>query len=255
MGSYFYHCRSIFRSIRVPIYAISGGYNVMKKKRIIIATIMVMTLLLLGSVSVIVSTAETENEENDMVEEQVNETEENDSQENESDTNAEQESEAQANDEQESEEPESGNQQSSEEALIVEEDFEEVAENDKLLLKADPELGHFIVENKETGKVLRSFPNPEGMEGDTTAEPWKSHLQSPFMFTYVEFNIRKDVLKETSFLNQSGETEFKEIENGYRIEYSMPGLGFTIPIEVQLGEDHVETKVLRSEEHTSELQS
>ena len=206
-----------------------------------------MTLLLLGSVSVIVSTAEAENEENAAVEEQVNETEENDSQENESDTNEEQESEAQDNEEQESEEQEGGNQQSSEEGLIVEEDFEKVAENDKLLLKADPELGHFIVENKETGKVLRSFPNPDGMKGDDTAEPWKSHLQSPFMFTYVEFNIRKDVLKETSFLNQSGETEFKEIENGYRIEYSMPGLGFTIPIEVQLGEDHVETKVLADE--------
>src|SRR5699024_3012791 len=54
-------------------------------------------------------------------------------------------------------------------------------------------------------------------------------------------------IKETSFLNQSGETKFEEIEDGYRIDYMMPGLGFTIPIEVQLGEDYVETKVLADE--------
>src|SRR5699024_6611376 len=159
----------------VPLYLISGDYNVMKKNRIIIATMIAMTLLL-GSMSVIVLTAETDNEENASFEEQVNETY----------TDDDQEREAQVN-----EEPKRESKQLSEEILIVEEDFKKVAENDKLLLKADPELGHFIVENKKTGKVLRSFPNPDGMEGDTTAEPWKSHLQSPFMFTYVEFNIRK----------------------------------------------------------------
>lgn len=194
------------------------------------ATILAMTLLLV-STTVIVTTAETQNDENSSVEEQANETEV---------------EEEQSDEEQESEEV-SENTQPSEDILIAEEDFKLIAENDKLILKAETELGHFIVENKETGKVLRSFPNPEGMEEESTADLWKSHLQSPFMFTYVEFNIRKDVVKETSFLSQDGETKFEEIENGYRIDYIMPGKGFSIPIEVILGEEYVETKVLADE--------
>nr|WP_209974516.1 DUF5696 domain-containing protein [Lederbergia galactosidilytica] len=125
--------------------------------------------------------------------------------------------------------------------------FEKVAENTNLILRADPESGHFIVDNKKTGKSLRSFPNPEGWDEGNTSDSWQIHLQSPFMFSYVEFNVRKDVVKESSFHSQGGTVDFKKLENGFQVTYEMPNIGFVIPIEVQLEEDYVETKVLADE--------
>src|SRR5690625_2857012 len=107
------------------------------------------------------------------------------------------------------------------------------------------------------------------------------------MLKYVELNNRKDQVKELNFFNQETDVDFEKIENGFQVTYEMPDLGFIIPIEVRLKEDYVETKLLaddiidekefskedadqdpkarlvsfrlfpflRSEEHTSELQS
>lgn len=125
-----------------------------------------------------------------------------------------------------------------------EEEFELITENDHSILKADPNSGHFIVINKGTKDVLRSFPDPDGWGQGGTSDAWQSHLQSPFMFSFVEMNVRKDMVKESNFLNQQGEVKFKKIKNGFQITYEMPKIGFVIPIEVRLEKDYVETKVL-----------
>ncbi|MFC7680447.1 DUF5696 domain-containing protein [Paenibacillus sp. GCM10028914] len=123
--------------------------------------------------------------------------------------------------------------------------FEKIAENGKLLLKADKASGHFIVTSKTTGEVWRSFPNPKDWQDKLNTDAWKVHLASPFMFRYVEFNLRKDLLKETNFYAQKGViSEFEVTDQGFKVIYDMPGLGFIIPVEVKLGEDFVETKVL-----------
>ncbi|MEK3890013.1 DUF5696 domain-containing protein [Bacillus sp. FSL K6-3431] len=123
-------------------------------------------------------------------------------------------------------------------------DFQTVAENDNFILKADPKTGHFSVLNKKTENVFRSFPNPDAWDQGGTSDAWQSHLQSPFMFSYVEMNVRKDMVKESNFNNQQGTVDFKKIDNGFQITYDMPNIGFVIPIQVQLGKDFVETKVL-----------
>lgn len=123
--------------------------------------------------------------------------------------------------------------------------FEKIAENGKLLLKADKASGHFIVTSKTTGEVWRSFPNPKDWQDKLNTDAWKVHLASPFMFRYVEFNLRKDLLKETNFYAQKGViSQFEVTDQGFKVIYDMPGLGFIIPVEVKLGEDFVETKVL-----------
>lgn len=123
-------------------------------------------------------------------------------------------------------------------------DLQFIAENAGYKLKADSKTGHFIVENKQTGDVLRSFPNPKGWDEDKTADAWKLHLQSPFMFSYVEMNERKDMVKESNLLNHESKVDFQKMDDGFKVTYEIPGLGFVIPIEVQLKEDYVETKVL-----------
>ncbi|MFS0614595.1 DUF5696 domain-containing protein [Lederbergia ruris] len=129
-------------------------------------------------------------------------------------------------------------------SLPDESKFEAVAENENLILQADPKSGHFTVTNKQSGKVLRSFPNPQGWGEGQTSEVWQVHLQSPFMFTYVEFNVRKDVVKESNFNSQGGTVDYKKIENGFQITYDLPKMGFVIPVEVRLADDYVETRIL-----------
>lgn len=123
--------------------------------------------------------------------------------------------------------------------------FQSIVENEQLLLKADKASGHFTVTSKKTGEVWRSFPNPKDWQDKLNTDAWKVHLASPFMFRYVEFNLRKDLLKETNFYAQKGEvSQFEVTDQGFKIRYDMPDLGFIIPVEVKLGEDFVETKIL-----------
>ncbi|MDL1163842.1 hypothetical protein P0100_22835 [Yersinia pestis] len=123
--------------------------------------------------------------------------------------------------------------------------FQRIAENEKLLLKADKATGHFTVTSKTTGEVWRSFPNPKDWQDKLNTDAWKLHLASPFMFRYVEFNLRKDLLKETNLYAQKGGiSQFEVTDQGFKVMYDMPDLGFMIPVEVKLGEDFVETKVL-----------
>ena len=122
--------------------------------------------------------------------------------------------------------------------------FQRIAENERLLLKADKASGHFTVTSKTTGEVWRSFPNPKDWQDKLNTDAWKVHLASPFMFRYVEFNLRKDLLKETNFMHKRGISQFEVTDQGFKVMYDMPDLGFMIPVEVKLGEDFVETKVL-----------
>lgn len=123
--------------------------------------------------------------------------------------------------------------------------FQMIAENEKLMLKADKSSGHFTVISKTTGEVWRSFPNPKDWQDKKNTDAWKLHLASPFMFRYVEFNVRKDLLKESNLYAQNGViSQFEVTDQGFKVVYEMPDLGFIIPVEVKLGEDFVETKVL-----------
>ncbi|UVI33755.1 DUF5696 domain-containing protein [Paenibacillus spongiae] len=123
--------------------------------------------------------------------------------------------------------------------------FQPIAENMRLELKADPTSGHFTVTSKQTGEIWRSFPNSENWQDKLNTDAWKVHLGSPFMFRYLEFNTRKDLLIESNFNAQGGTvTQFEPTDSGFKIRYEMPNIGFIIPVEVKLGEDFVETKIL-----------
>ena len=126
-------------------------------------------------------------------------------------------------------------------------ELQQVTENKGHTLKADPETGHFIVQNKKTGSVVTSFPNPAKWDEEKTTDSWQSHLKAPFMFSYVEMHNRKDEVKESNPLNNKTTVTFEEIEEGYKVIYDMPDLGFVIPIEVRLVDDYVETTVLADE--------
>src|SRR5699024_1157228 len=80
--------------------------------------------------------------------------------------------------EEEEVEEEAAGEEVAEANLPTADDLQEVAENSKYILKADPETGHFIAINKQNGKELRSFPNPEGWGEGGASQVWQAHLQS-----------------------------------------------------------------------------
>lgn len=137
-----------------------------------------------------------------------------------------------------------GEEMGSMEELPNESQFKTVAENKNYMMKVDTTTGHFLVENKNSGDKVRSFPNPDSWDEDLVADAWQSHLKAPFMYTYVEMAERKDVQKETNPYSQKTFIEFTEIEDGFKATYEIPDQKLVIPIEVKLKEDYIETILL-----------
>ncbi|WP_229106875.1 DUF5696 domain-containing protein, partial [Paenibacillus sp. 1001270B_150601_E10] len=123
--------------------------------------------------------------------------------------------------------------------------FQLASENEKLQLYVDPKTGHFTVKDKRNGQEWKSFPDEYGWNDKDNTNAWKKHMQSPLFIKYVEFNVRKDQIKETNVIDQKAVMENFEItDSGFRLTYKMENIGFVVPIEVVLTDDFVETKIL-----------
>ncbi|MEI7025591.1 DUF5696 domain-containing protein [Paenibacillus sp. y28] len=130
--------------------------------------------------------------------------------------------------------------------LPEESEFKQVAESAALRLKMDGNTGHFIVEDKRNGSMYRSFPNPETWSQEQISETWKKHLVSPLMVQYVDFSKNVLQAKETNLGAENGKIkDLKTIPDGFSLTYELPVTGFTIPIEVTIQQDYVQTKIVR----------
>ncbi|WP_248927536.1 DUF5696 domain-containing protein [Paenibacillus hamazuiensis] len=131
-------------------------------------------------------------------------------------------------------------------ALPKESEFKRIAETDTLRLSMDDKTGHFTVEDKRNGNVYRSFPNPEYWAQETISETWKKHLASPLMVQYVDFSKNILQAKETNFAAEGGQVkDVQTIPGGFKLVYDLPASGFTIPVQVKIEQDYIETKIIR----------
>lgn len=130
--------------------------------------------------------------------------------------------------------------------LPDEKSFKQVAETDKLRLRMDAQTGHFTVEDKRNGNIYRSFPNPDSWSKEKISETWKKHLVSPLMVQYVDFSKNILQAKETNLLADGGQVKnVQTIPGGFSLTYELPATGFTIPVQVRIEQDYVETKIIR----------
>lgn len=130
--------------------------------------------------------------------------------------------------------------------LPVDADFKQAAETNVLRLKMDESTGHFIVEDKRNGNVYRSYPDPQDWPSETIAGTWKLHLMSPFMAQYVRFTDKILTQRETSMATESGTiSSIEAVEGGFKIVYELPTTGFTIPMQIRIVDDYVETTIIR----------
>lgn len=138
--------------------------------------------------------------------------------------------------------------------LPKEMDFRVVAESKALRLKLDETTGHFIVEDKRNGKLWRSYPEPEHWEDESIGGAWRTHLRSPVMLQHINFAQRKAKPSDTNFLAAGGEiTGVERVSDGFKLVYDMPSIGISIPVEVTLSEEYVQTKILTSEIKENDL--
>ncbi|ULL17130.1 hypothetical protein DVH26_23420 [Paenibacillus sp. H1-7] len=130
--------------------------------------------------------------------------------------------------------------------LPNESDFKAIAETELLRLKLDESTGHFMVEDKRNNNVYRSFPNPEHWAQEKISENWKKHLSSPIMVQYVDFSKSILQAKETNIAAENGKLkEVRSIPGGFSVTFELPETGFTIPVQVKIEKDFIETKIIR----------
>ncbi len=119
-----------------------------------------------------------------------------------------------------------------------------MAENDQLQLFADSATGHFKIVDKRKGDVHYSYPNPEHWLDEQQKGNWRFHIRSPLIIEYMDFGIPNVKSKLTSFAAQLGEVEhFTAIEKGFSLKFKIANMGLSIPVEVTLESDYVQTRI------------
>jgi hypothetical protein len=131
--------------------------------------------------------------------------------------------------------------------LPAEGGFEQLAESSNLKLLADKATAHFQVINKSTGKVWRSYPDPQYWKDETVPNTWKNNLTSPIMVEYVNAKNYKSSSVTAGLIENQGYLEnFQATATGFTVTFALPKVEFTIPIEVSLHDDYVETRIIDS---------
>lgn len=130
-------------------------------------------------------------------------------------------------------------------SLPDEKQFQIAAETSILQLKVDRSTGHFIVVDKRSGQLFRSYPDPEQWPSEKIKGIWRQHLMSPIMYSYVQLDVRRDLEKESNLIADSGTIkDFTLIDDGFQLTFDIPERGFEIPIRVAIHDDYVQTTIV-----------
>lgn len=125
--------------------------------------------------------------------------------------------------------------------------FKLAAQSDKLKLLVDSTTGHFQVEDKRNGEIWRSYPNPDHWPQETITGTWRNNLRSPLMLEYIDAANFKSQPKMTSLLEDKGAVEgLQTTPTGFKLTFNFKTSGFKIPVEVNVKDDFVETKIIDS---------
>lgn len=129
--------------------------------------------------------------------------------------------------------------------VLDESKFQVMAENANFKLWVDSTTAHFKLEDKRSGQVLRSYPDPEQWPNETITGTWRNNLRSPVMLEYIDMANYKSQPKIISWLEDKGTLEgFQKTADGFKVTFNFAGTQFKIPVEVKLTTDYVETKII-----------
>ncbi|MDB5085564.1 MAG: hypothetical protein JWN30_2450, partial [Bacilli bacterium] len=131
-------------------------------------------------------------------------------------------------------------------------DFQVVAQTPTLILKADPKTGHFILDDKRNGNEYSSYPDPAQYGNGPDSASAAQRIVSPLRFGYIDLTNKKPQANESSFLEevnsdsskQTKIADWKQIDGGFQFTFQMPAKQLTIPVQVRIQDDYLETKVI-----------
>ena len=124
--------------------------------------------------------------------------------------------------------------------------YEQVAENEQLLLEADLSNGLFRLTDKVSGYVRYSVPR-DATEDQLAVGQGKMQLQSQMVVYYR--NAKKNLFvasSKASCINRNS-IQVKKIDDGIRVDFIFREESFLIPVEYVLKETYLEVKVLTEE--------
>lgn len=130
--------------------------------------------------------------------------------------------------------------------LPLVEDMDKMAESDSLILYADRETAHFVVEDKRDGSLITSYPSPEHWQHDTTGGVWKeSHLISPIFFEMINTEQKSLQAILASSIDRGGVVkDWTPIDGGFTVTFDMEKIAVQVPVQVTIDEDYVSITVL-----------
>ncbi len=123
--------------------------------------------------------------------------------------------------------------------------FQQVAENEKMILSADYTTGEIRITEKATGKQW--YSNPQDREQDELATV-KNKLHAQFYMNCI--NLDKGV--EISYDNYSGSItkgnmKHEKVENGVKFIFGFPVANVYVPVQYTLTEDGFQAEIVTSE--------
>ncbi len=123
--------------------------------------------------------------------------------------------------------------------------FQQVAENEKMILSADYTTGEIRVTEKATGKEW--FSNPQDREQDELATV-KNKLHAQFYMKCL--NLDKGVTVEYDNYGGSitkGNMKHEKVENGVKFTFGFPVANVYVPVQYTLTEDGFQAEIVTSE--------
>lgn len=129
--------------------------------------------------------------------------------------------------------------------LAAAEGYQPVAENRRFALSVDTKNGYISLLDKE-GTVWTSLPN--GYQDDPLAQNiTKIAMESIIQISYSDKlrNIKPSNAKTASVKN--GGLTCTTIQNGIRLTYEFKKEGFSIPVEIVIGDDYMDASVMTGE--------
>ncbi len=124
--------------------------------------------------------------------------------------------------------------------------YVKMAENGRLGLYMRPADGNFYVENKADG--YRWYANPENAQEDSyAANIYKMELSSSLIIGLYDLQ-KSTMLKKNSEAAsvRKGGLALYAIPDGFRAEYTFKSEGVTVPLEITLGEDFLDARIITS---------
>lgn len=120
--------------------------------------------------------------------------------------------------------------------------YTRVAENEALRLYVDERLT-VILEDRRTGERWRSAP--EGAADDELArEKIRQQMQSAMLVSWLNASGAVEVSSSFTSSVKKNAAVMKTIDGGFRVEYTFPKEGFTIPVEFVLDGEALRCRVL-----------